>query len=41
MEKNVKGWGGVEKLEKMVKIKKPTFSNSYPVSVCLEGPGLD
>ena len=35
------GVRGVGKLEKLVRLKKASFSICYPVSVCLEGSGLD
>jgi hypothetical protein len=37
----LKGWGGVGKLENLVRLKKARLSICYPVSVCLEGSGLD
>jgi hypothetical protein len=39
--KNLKGWGGVGKLENLVSLKKASFSIYYPVFVCLEGSGID
>jgi hypothetical protein len=38
---SLKGWGGVGKLENLVRLKKASFSICYPVSVHLEGSGLD
>ena len=34
-------WGRRRKLENLIRLKKARFSVSYPVSVCLEGSGLD
>ena len=40
-KKSLKEWKEVGKLEKLVRLKKASFSICYPVSVCLEGSGLD
>jgi hypothetical protein len=38
----LKEWGGVGKLENLVRLKKASFSICYySVSVCLEGSGPD
>ena len=37
----LKEQGGIGKLEKLVILKKSSFSISYPVTGCLEGSGLD
>jgi len=36
-----KRWGWIGKLEELVRLKKASFSICYPVSVRLEGSGLD
>jgi hypothetical protein len=40
MRNSLKGWGRVGKLEKLVRLKKVSFSICYPASAHLEGSEL-